>query len=225
MPVLGSQAVGLGFESLSCKILLRFILNIFWYPKLVKHWWVPSRSFSALLDKKFSTENCDTPIMHKIFRYPKFSETLKRCPRNCSALWDQKFLTEKRDIPPPFSSIKLFETRNFLKNSRIPLRNFPVLWDKKFRRKIVIGPLLSIIFFRYQKFSEKQKGSFAKIFVRLLWEKTVMSRHFDSVNTGELSTSEYNQWMTGILQYMKCKQKRRRYLKHRKLWRKINLLS
>ena len=42
-----------------------------------------------------------------------------------------------------------------------------------------------------------------------------MSRHFDSVNTGELPTSECNQWMTGILQYMKCKQKRsRRSLKH-----------
>ena len=26
-----------------------------------------------------------------------------------------------------------------------------------------------------------------------------MSRHFDSVNTGELPTSECNQWMTGIL--------------------------
>ena len=53
-----------------------------------------------------------------------------------------------------------------------------------------------------------------------------MSRHFDSVNTGELPTSECNQWMTGMLQYIKCKQKRSRmYLKHRKLWRKINLLS
>ena len=26
-----------------------------------------------------------------------------------------------------------------------------------------------------------------------------MSRHFDSVNTGELPTSECNQWMKGIL--------------------------
>ena len=33
-----------------------------------------------------------------------------------------------------------------------------------------------------------------------------MSRHFDSVNTGELPASECNQWMTGILQFMKCKQ-------------------
>ena len=32
-----SQAVGLGFKSMFCQIFLRFILNIFWYPNLVKH--------------------------------------------------------------------------------------------------------------------------------------------------------------------------------------------
>ena len=33
----GSQEVGSVFESLSCQIFLRFIPNIFRYPKLVKH--------------------------------------------------------------------------------------------------------------------------------------------------------------------------------------------
>ena len=33
----GSEAVGSGFESLSCRIFLRFIPNIFRYPKLMKH--------------------------------------------------------------------------------------------------------------------------------------------------------------------------------------------
>ena len=33
----GSEAVGSGLESLACKIFLRFITNIFRYPKLVKH--------------------------------------------------------------------------------------------------------------------------------------------------------------------------------------------
>ena len=33
----GSQAVGLGFESLSCQIFSRLLLNIFYYPELVKH--------------------------------------------------------------------------------------------------------------------------------------------------------------------------------------------
>ena len=56
-----SQAVGTGFESLPCQNFLRFIPNIFRYPKLVKHEGVPLRKFSALWDKKFSTENLDTP--------------------------------------------------------------------------------------------------------------------------------------------------------------------
>ena len=33
----GSQAVASGFESLTCQKFLRFISNIFRYPKLVKH--------------------------------------------------------------------------------------------------------------------------------------------------------------------------------------------
>ena len=32
----GSQAVGSGFESLPCQKILRFIPNIFRYPKVVK---------------------------------------------------------------------------------------------------------------------------------------------------------------------------------------------
>ena len=32
----GSQAVGSGFESLSCQIILRFIPKIFRYPKIMK---------------------------------------------------------------------------------------------------------------------------------------------------------------------------------------------
>ena len=46
----GSQAVGPGFESLSCQIFLRFILNIFRYPKLVKH---PTNFFGTVRQKIF----------------------------------------------------------------------------------------------------------------------------------------------------------------------------
>ena len=64
--------------------------------------------------------------------------------------------------PPPFSAIKLFETRIFLENSRIPLRNFSALGDIKnstenrdtpssFR-----PPPLIHNFFRYQNFSDTQ---------------------------------------------------------------------
>ena len=70
--------------------------------------------------------------------------------------------------PPPFSSIKLFETRIFLKNSRIPLRNFSALGDIKnstenrdtpssFRQKKFRNPpSYPYCFFRYQNFSDTQ---------------------------------------------------------------------
>ena len=94
--------------------------------------------------------------MHKIFRYPKFSETLKGCPRNFSALWDQKFLTEK--VIPPFSSIKLFETRNFFKNSRSPLRNFSALWDIKISTENRdMPPLIHKFFFDTKNFLENRR--------------------------------------------------------------------
>ena len=59
----GSQAVGLGFESLPCQKFLRSIPNIFRYPKLLKHQRIPLRIFSAFRDKKFSTENFDPPLL------------------------------------------------------------------------------------------------------------------------------------------------------------------
>ena len=43
-----SQAVGLGFESMPGQKSLRFIPNIFRYPKLMKHQRIPLRKFSAL---------------------------------------------------------------------------------------------------------------------------------------------------------------------------------
>ena len=44
----GFQAVGSEFESLPCQRFLRFIPNIFRYPKLVKQKGVPLRKISAL---------------------------------------------------------------------------------------------------------------------------------------------------------------------------------
>ena len=37
----------------------------------------------------------------------------------------------RKNVIPPFSSIKHFETTNFLQNSRIPLRKVSALWDKR----------------------------------------------------------------------------------------------
>ena len=87
-------------------------IKFFDTPNFLRHWRDAHEIFRHCETKKFRRKIVIPPIMHKIFRYPKFSETLKGCPRN-------------------FSSIKLFETRNFLKNSRIPLRKFSAVWDIK----------------------------------------------------------------------------------------------
>ena len=87
-------------------------IKFFDTPNFLKHWWDAHEIFRHCETKIFRRKNVIPPSMHKIFRYPKFSETLKGCPRN-------------------FSSIKLFETKNFLKNSRIPLQKFSALWDIK----------------------------------------------------------------------------------------------
>ena len=144
-------------------------IKFFDTPNFLRHWRDAHENFRHCETKKFRRKIVIPSIMHKIFRYPKFSETLKGCPRNFSALWDQNFSTEKRDTP--FSSIKLFETKNFLKKSRIPLRKFSALWDIKISTENCDMPPLIHKFFRYQKISGKQKGSCSKLFVSVLWDK------------------------------------------------------
>ena len=91
---------------------------------------------------------------------------MKGCPRNFRHCETKNF--RRKNVIPLFSSIKLFETRKFLKNSRNPLQKFSSLWDKKISTENCDMPL----FFRYQKFSGKQKGSCTKLSVSVLWDKT-----------------------------------------------------
>ena len=60
---------------------------------------------------------------------PAISETLKGSYENFRHCETKNF--RRKNVTPPFSSKKLFESRNFLKNSRNPLRNFSALWDTK----------------------------------------------------------------------------------------------
>ena len=66
---------------------------------------------------------------------------------------------------PSLWSKRLIHTVIFLKHRTVPLRNFLVLWDQKFRRKIVttVSPLFLDIFW-YQKFPGRQKSSCTKWF-------------------------------------------------------------
>ena len=82
-------------------ILPPLLSKLFRYPKLVKHWRVPLRSFSALWDQKFSTEKRDTPLfIHNFFETKNFLKNCRISLRKFSALWDIKISTENRDMPP-----------------------------------------------------------------------------------------------------------------------------
>ena len=120
--------------------------KIFRYPKLMTHRKVYLRNFSALWDKKFWTENHDPPpLIHIFFRYRNFSWTQhRRVPlQSFSVLRDKRISTENFDTPP-FLSINLFVTGNFPKHSTkgFPCKVFRHCETKKFRRKILILPLL-----------------------------------------------------------------------------------
>ena len=131
-----------------------------------KHRNVPRRTFSALWDKKFSTENLDTPpspLIHKLFRCRKLSETQHRRvhQQNFSALWDKKFSTKILILPPPLLSINFFATGNFLKHTA-ECFNYEIF--RQCETKIFDGkswystlPPLIHTLFRYRKFSETHR--------------------------------------------------------------------
>ena len=87
-----------------------------------------------------------------------------------SVLSDKKISTN-RDTPIWHV---FFNTRRFLNYKGPPLRNFTLLWNRKrFARKSWYYPLLSEVFFPFQKLSERQKFSPTMFF------GTVRLKNFD----------------------------------------------
>ena len=144
-------------------------------PKLMTHWWVPLRSFSALSDKKFWQKIVifpPPPLILIFFRDQKFSEAQIRkvSLRNFSELWDKIFDTKSwhNSLKP-----EIFRNPKIMTNWWVPLRSFSALSDKKFWQKIVIfpPPPLILIFFRDQKFSEAQIRKFSLRNFSALWDE------------------------------------------------------
>ena len=74
--------------------------NFFDTSFFMKHRRVPLRVFSALRDKKLSTEKSDIPFLWVIFFHTQFLPKHRRVPRRCfSILWDINFSTESCDVP------------------------------------------------------------------------------------------------------------------------------
>ena len=101
---------------------------------------------------------------------PEINEALKDSPTKFFGTVRPKSLDGKTWYPP-FFFIKLFETKNFLKNSRIPLRKFSALLDLKMSTENGDARPLIHKFFSIPENFGKQKGSFTKLFVSVLWDK------------------------------------------------------
>ena len=94
---------------------------------------------------------------------PEISETLKGSYTKFFGTVRQKSFDGKTWYPL-FSSIKLFEAKNFLKNSRTPFRKFSALWDlKNSNENRDTCPLIDKLFSILENF-RKTEGFFYKAF-------------------------------------------------------------
>ena len=106
-------------------------------------------------------------ICIKFFATPNF---LKHSREALEIFWHCETKIFRRKMCS-FHPQNLSKPETFSKTVGLPYEFFRHWETYKFRLKIVICPLLSINFFRYQKVSGKQKGSFTKNFVSVLWDK------------------------------------------------------
>ena len=101
-----------------------------YYPKnfdtriIPKHRTVRPRWFLAMWDKKLR-QNCDTPIIQKIFDARKFLKH-KGPPTKLFGTVRQKQPTKSW-----YTFLQKYSIPEHFWNTRVPLRKFLVLWDKK----------------------------------------------------------------------------------------------
>ena len=123
----------------------------------------PTKFFGTVRQKSFDGKLWHNPLKHKLFGYPKLMTHSTVPLRNFLALGDKKFSTGNRDIT--LVSKNFFDTRNQWHHKGFPYEVFRYCETKQFWQKIVLpAPSLIPNIFRYQKFSETQKGSSTKFF-------------------------------------------------------------
>ena len=144
----------------------------------LKHRRVPPRKLWALRDKKLLAQKDNILFLCvEFFGNRFFSEKHKGSPAKVFGTVRQKLWHKIVIQPPLLLSIKIFDTRRFLKHRRVPLRNFWTLWDKKLLAQKNDISFLFVNFFDTWFFSETQKGCPTKVFgfVRQkLWQKIVI---------------------------------------------------
>ena len=104
-------------------------IKVFNTPNFLKFWREAHKNFQHCEAQNFRRKNIIPPVMQKIFRHPNLLKPSRDANENFRHCETWRF--RRKNVIPPFSSKKLFETWNFLKNSGIPSRNFSALWDIK----------------------------------------------------------------------------------------------
>ena len=146
---------------------------------------VAIRNYSGLWDTDVDKKFWYTPssLIQKNFRCPKFSETKEGYPTKCFGTVRRRLWQKIVMHPPLLVSKKFSDTRSFLKERRVSLRNFSVLSDNDFDKKSWYTPLSLIHkIFRYQKISETQKRCPTKFFgtVRQKFGKKIVTNPYFS---------------------------------------------
>ena len=141
--------------------------KIFVSPIFLKHWKDAHEVFRLSETWNFRRKTWYPQICIKFFATPNF---LKHSREVLEIFWHCETKIFRRKMCS-FHPQNLSKPETFSKTVGLPYEIFRHWETYKFRLKIVICPLSSINFFRYQKVSGKQKGSFTKKFVSVLWDK------------------------------------------------------
>ena len=125
----------------------------------------------------------DKSLKHKIFRYPKLVTHWRFPLRNFSALWDRHFFDGKSWyslLPSPLLSISFFDTRNFLKQRRVPLRSiFGTVGQQYFFIENRDIPLLGIKFFDTRNFLRHRR--FPRRNFSEMWDENFSTENRDTL--------------------------------------------
>ena len=123
---------------------------------------MPTNIFGTVRQKIFDGKTCYPLVCIKVFDTPNFLQHLRDAHELFWHCETKNF--RRKNVIPPFSSIYFFETKNFLKNSRIFLRKFWALWDIKISTGNRDMPPLIHKFFSIPEIFRKTEGFLYKAF-------------------------------------------------------------
>ena len=121
-----------------------------------------TKFLGTVRQKSFDGELWYPLLTMKFFDTPKFLKHWRDAHEIFRHCGTKTF--RRKNVISPFSSIKLFETKNFLKNSRILLRKISAVWDIKISTENRDKPPLFHKFYSIPENFRKTEGFLYKAF-------------------------------------------------------------